>query len=62
MMQAESMAQPNVFPVQTQVVGQTRVVPIQAISTNQSWANQHANVVIAGISQIIICVICSVSS
>ena len=55
------MAQPNVFPVQTQVVGQTRVVPVQTISTNQSRANQHANVVVAGTSQIIIRVICSVS-
>ena len=58
-MQAEPMAQPNVFPVQTQVVGQTRVVPVQTISTGQP--NQHAQLVSAGIAQIIIRVICSVS-
>ena len=58
-MQAEPMAQPTVFPVQTQVVGQTRVVPVQTISTGQP--NQHAALVGAGIAQIIIRVICSVS-
>ena len=62
MTQAEPMAQPNVFPVQTEVVGQTRVVPVQTISANRlSRANQRAKVAYAGISQIIINVICSVS-
>ena len=59
MKQAEPMAQPNVFPVQTQVVGQTQVVPVQTISTRQP--NQHANGIVMGIPQIIIRVICSVS-
>ena len=67
MMQAEPMAQPNVFPVHTQVVGQTRGIPVQTISTNRPryprryLHNEQAKLVDAGISQIIIRVICSVS-
>ena len=64
MMQAEPMAQRNVFPVQTQVVGQTRVVPVQTISTGAVTGQpirQQNNVVGAGIHQIIIRVILSVS-
>ena len=72
MMQAAPMAQPNVFPVQTQVVGQTRVVPVQTISTGAVTGQrnrQQDNVVPKGKSQIVIRVmpqivlrvICSVS-
>ena len=64
MMQAEPMAQRNMFPVQTQVVGQTRVVPVQTISTGAVTALhiwQRNNVVASGIHQIVIRVICSVS-
>ena len=61
MMQAEPMAQPKVFPVQTQVVRQTRVVPLQTISANRHTVSQYAKLVIAGVAQIIIRVMISVS-
>ena len=67
MMQAEPMAHPNAFPVQTQVVGQTRVVPVQTTSTGAVTGQPNRqqpisdNVVGAGIPQIVIRVILSVS-
>ena len=67
MMQGEPMAQPNMFParfpVQTQVVGQTGVIPLQTISTNRvvNRHSQHPQLVGVGIPQIVIRVICSVS-
>ena len=59
------MGQPNSIPVQTQVVGQTGVVPVQTISTNRvvNRHSQHTStqLVDAGIAQFMIRVICSVS-
>ena len=61
MMQAEPMAEPNMFPVQTQVVRQTRVVPLQTVSANRHTVNQHTKLVIVELAQIIIRVMISVS-
>ena len=63
---AEPMAEPNVFPVQTQVVRQTRVVPLQTISANRHTVirhpvSQHTKLVIVELAQMIIRVMISVS-
>ena len=52
-------AQVTVFPVQTQVVGQTRVVPVQTIMTSQQ-RNQSTSKRL-GVMEIIFRVLCMVS-
>ena len=52
-------AQTNVFPVQTQVVGQTRVVPVQTVTTTQQGnAPRRAGM---EVFEVIFRVICTVS-
>ena len=58
MMQAGPMAQPNVFSSVTEIVA-NRLVPAQTTSTNQRI--QLTGMGVAGISQIMLRVICSVS-
>ena len=53
-------AQANVFPVQTQVVGQTRVIPVQTITTSHGQQrNTTRNGV--GVLEIVFRGLCTVS-
>ena len=52
-------AQANVFPVQTQVVGQTRVIPVQTITTSHGQQRSTTNGV--GVLEIVFRGLCTVS-
>ena len=57
-------AQANVFPVQTQVVGQTRVTPVQTRVTpvqTITRSQQRNNINGVGVLEIILRVLCTVS-